>query len=685
MRPAPVIALLLLACGPASQQPAPEAAPVKPAPIAPAATGYDDANLDRTVDPCDDFYQFACGGWLKSNDIPPDRSRWISFSQIEERNLAILHRILDEAAAGKGDPKAAYGAKLADFYAACVDEPRIETTTTADLKGLLAAVDQVKDLPTLASFLARAHLDDSGAMFGFGSQQDFKDATQVIAVADQGGLGLPDRDYYLKGDEKSQALLGKYQEFAKRMLVLAGEPDAKAAKDAATVVRIETALAKVSMARADRRDPAKVYHRLELQGLQKTAPRFPWTRYLADLGAPGVTAINVTVPEFFAELNRLLKDVKLADWKAYLRWHAVNHAAPLLSKAFVEASFDFYGRTLNGEVEQQPRWKRCVRATDHALGEALAAAFVAETFGPDGKAMAEELVAAVEDAMKDDLAALPWMDEPTRRQAFEKLSAIANKIGYPATWRNYDALKVTRDGYLANAQAAAEFESHRQMDKIGKPVDRAEWQMTPPTVNAYYDGSMNEMVFPAGILQPPFFNRAARPAVNYGAIGMVVAHELTHGFDDEGRKFDAHGNLRDWWSPAVGQEFDRRAECVVKQYEGFVAVDDLHLNGKLTLGENLADLGGLTLAYRALMKTHPPKADSTAGEFDDRQLFFLGTAQAWCGKTRPENARVRVTVDPHSPPECRVNGPLSNVPEFASAFHCKAGSRMVRADRCEVW
>jgi predicted metalloendopeptidase len=682
MHRAVVAFVTLAACGPATRE---AASPPPPPAQAPAFTGYDLANLDRGVDPCDDFYAFACGGWLKRNEIPPDRSRWISFSEIEERNLATLRRILDDAAAGRGDPRTPYLDKLRAFHAACMDEAAIEASTPADVGALLAAVDRVRDPATLAAYLARAHLDGTTGLFAFGSQQDFRDSTRVIGVADQGGLGLPDRDYYVKEDARSLELLAKYREHVARTLVLAGAGAAEAERDAGTVLRIETALARASLTRTDRRDPLKVYHRIELAGLKKAAPRLPWDRYLDDLGRAGLTEINVAVPGFFEEVNRLLKEVRIGEWRAYLRWHVLRRAAPLLSGAFVDESFGFFGRTLNGEQELQPRWKRCVQAADRALGEALAAAFVAIAFSPEAKAMAEELVAAVEEAMKEDIAALPWMDAATREQAYAKLAAVANKIGYPAKWRSYDGLDFGRASHLANSLAAARFESRRQLDKIGRPVDRTEWKMTPPTVNAYYSGSLNEMVFPAGILQPPFFSPAARPAVNYGAIGMVVAHELTHGFDDKGRKFDGGGNLRDWWSPDVGKEFDRRSECVVTQYEGYVAVDDLRLNGRLTLGENIADLGGLKLAYAALAKSHPPQPAAAAGGFDDRQLLFLGAAQAWCGKTRPENARLRVTVDPHSPPLHRINGPLSNLPEFAEAFGCKPGDRMVRQERCEVW
>jgi len=706
----PALGLLVTAGNAAAETPT---TPPAAAPAASAATGIDESNLDPTVDPCDDFYRFACGGWIQRTEIPADRSRWGAFSEIEERNLALLRKTLEDDAAGKAVPGDAYGAKLGDIYAACMDETRIERTAGGELKTLLAGVAGVRDARTLARHLAAMHLQGDGAAFSFGSQQDFADARQVIGGLDQGGLGLPDRDYYVKDDGKFPEIRGQYVEHVAKMMALAGEPEAAAKQDAATVMRIETALAHASLALVDRRDPKRVYHRIDLAGIQQTAPTFPWRQYLSDLGFPGITALNVAVPDFFAALDGLVRTVPMADWRTYLRWHVVHGTAALLSKAFVEENFRFYGKALNGEKELRPRWKRCIASADHAMGEALGQSFVRQTFGEEGKQRTKEAVAYVEAAMLADLKGLSWMDEATRKAAEEKLANIANKIGYPDAWRNYDALKVGRTSYLKNAMAAAAFETRRDLGKIGKPLDRTEWLMSPPTVNAYYDPSMNEMVFPAGILQRPFYDRAARLAVNYGAIGMVMGHELTHGFDDEGRQFDAHGNLRDWWSPDVGKEFDRRAECVAKQYDGYVAVDDLHLNGHLTLGENLADLGGIKLAYHAWLAAQKEslgapeaassparaspgnpspaptrsggKAPPAAGRFTDAQLFFLGTAQAWCTKTRPENARLRVTVDPHSPPEHRVNGPMSNSPEFRDAFQCKAGSRMVRPEPCAVW
>jgi putative endopeptidase len=683
---------LLFAAGCSHEAP-PPAAPVATAPppppsaTAPVETGVDESAIDPAVSPCDDFYLYACGNWLKRTEIPADKSTWgRGFSVIDQRNEQELRKILEAAASGQGVGSAgAYPDKIGALYASCMDEAAIEANAPAELRQQLKRIDIVKDLPGLQKEVARIHLAIGNPMFEFGQEQDFKNATLVIGVLDQGGLGMPDRDYYLQTTGKFPELRKQYQAHVEKMLTLAGEPAAQAAKDAATVMKIETALAQASMSRVDRRDPNKIYHRLDLPGIEKTTPKWSWKTYLKEMGAPEVTAINVRSPEFFAALNKALTATPIADWKVYLRWHVVHNAAPALSKAFVDENFAFYGKALAGTAELEPRWKRCTHAVDRLVGEALGKAFVEKTFGAEGKQRTQGMVHEVESAMSANLDGLKWFDDATRAQAHEKLTAIANKIGYPDKWRNYDALEIGRESYLTNAMRASEFETHRQLAKIGKPVDRSEWGMTPPTVNAYYDPSMNEMVFPAGILQPPFFNRAAVRAVNYGAIGMVMGHELTHGFDDQGRQFDAKGNLRDWWTASVGKEFEKRAQCVVEQYDGYVAVDELKVNGKLTLGENIADLGGIKLAHAAFVKARGAGEPQKLGKLTDEQLFFLGQAQSWCTKRRPETARMRVTVDPHSPPQWRVDGPMSNLPEFAAAFQCKPGDKMVRQNRCVVW
>ena len=683
-----LLLVLLVAAG-CHQEAAKPAAPVANAappvaPPAPVETGLDETAIDSSVNPCDDFYQYACGNWVKRTEIPADKASWYrGFSVIEERNEKELHELLESAA--KGQLQTQYADKLGALYGTCMDEAAIETSAPAELKQELKRVDVVRDLSALEKEVARIHLSIGNPMFEFGEQQDFKDASLVIGSLDQGGLGLPDRDYYLSSTGKMPELRKAYEAHVEKMMTLAGEKPEQAKKDAATVLKIETALAQASMARVDRRDPNKINHRLDLTGIEKTMPKWNWKAYLRDVGAPEVTKINVLSPDFFAALNKMLTATSMADWKTYLRWHVVHSAAPALSKAFVDENFAFYGKTLSGTAELEPRWKRCTHAADRLMGEALGRAFVEKTFGAEGKERTQSMVREIEAAMGTDLDGLKWFDDATRAQAHEKLAAIVNKIGYPDQWRNYDALEVQRDSYWTNVMRASEFETHRELAKIGKPVDRNEWIMTPPTVNAYYEPSLNEMVFPAGILQPPFFNRAAVKPVNYGAIGMVMGHELTHGFDDQGRQFDAKGNLRDWWSAPVGKEFETRAQCVVDQYNGYVAVDDLHLNGKLTLGENIADLGGLKLAHAAYIKGRGGAAAQKVGNWTDDQLFFLGTAQAWCMKMRPETARMKVTVDPHSPARFRVDGPLSNLPEFANAFQCKPGDKMVRKAQCTVW
>ncbi len=690
-----IFAIVPLALAGCSHAPPKAAAVPEKAPVAAAAaaapsaegTGVDERNLDRSVDPCDDFYRFACGGWMKRNEIPADRSRWGAFGEIEERNLAVLRKTLEKDAAGQGDPVDIYRGKLGDYFAACMDEAAIESKAPSEIAAELAKLDGIKDKPELVAAVAREHLSVANPMFDFDSEQDFKDATQVIAVVDQGGMGMPDRDYYLRSDGKFKEIRERYQAHVQKMFELAGVRGDEAAARAKTVLAIEHALAEGAMDRAEHRNPTNTYHRLDLAGLEKEAPHFPWQLYLKDVGFPEVKAINVAVPGFVRALDKLVVDQPMAAWRVYLAWHLLNGAAPALSKAFVDENFAFH-QLLSGAPELPPRWKRCVSAVDHALGQALGQSFVRQTFGEEGKRESHQMIDSVEVAMHGDLQTLPWMDAPTRKEALAKLAAVANQVGYPDRWRNYDSLEVTRGSYLRSMLAANAFETHRRLAKIGLPVDRSDWDMAPQTVNAYYDPSLNEMVFPAGILQTPFFSRAARPSVNYGAIGMVMGHELTHGFDDEGRKFDGQGNLRQWWTPVADADFDKRAQCVVKQYDGYVAVDDVHLNGKLTLGENIADLGGIKLAYHALDAQRAAgklSAPPAPGHFTDAQLFFLGTAQAWCSKTRPEDARTRVTIDPHSPPEFRVNGPLSNLHEFAEAFSCRPGSRMVRAEQCVIW
>ena len=635
--------------------------------------------MDKSADPCSNFYQYACGGWLQATPIPEDRAQWgRGFSEIFQRNETLLHEILEKGAKGEPDAADPFAQKVSDFYATCMDEHKAESASLSTLQGTLKTIDAAKTPQQLAQVTAQLQSQGARTFFGFGSQQDFKDATQVIGGVDQGGLGLPDREYYLKDDAKMKEIRALYQDHVGKMLELAGARPEEAARQAKTVLELETALAKVSMDKVERRDPNKVYHRLERTGLKKAAPHFLWDAYFTALGAPSVQAINVAVPDFFSGMDKLLAKPKLADLHTYLRWTAVEAAGHMLGQKFVEERFRLT-RALTGAKQILPRWKRCTQMTDQALGEALGRSFVTTTIGDDGKAMAKEMIEGIEGAFGRNLASVDWMDAQARTASKDKLSKIHNKVGYPDKWRDYSSMQIGRESLLANATSAAEFENKRDLDKIGKPVDRSEWGMTPPTVNAYYDPSMNEMVFPAGIMQAPFFKPDAPTRANYGGLGMVMGHELTHGFDDQGRQFDGDGNLHEWWTPAVSKAFEERAACVAKQYDGYLTVDGMHLNGKLTLGENIADIGGLKMALSALHQKQgaaDPKSDED---------FFIAFAQTWCTNYRPENLRLRANTDPHSSAQWRVNGSVSDNPDFARAFSCTAGAPLAKADRCVVW
>jgi predicted metalloendopeptidase len=681
--------------GPATAgAPSPASPPAgKPAaPTAPASGGsgvapvqeppaIDETAMDKSVDPCSDFYQYACGSWLKKTPIPEDRARWArSFDEIFQRNEALLHDILEKNARGEPDPADPFSEKVGDFYATCMDEQKAETASLQTLQNELKKIDAIKDPKALAQEVAWLQARGARAFFGFGSQQDFKDATQVIGGADQDGLGLPDRDYYLQKDARMKDLRTLYQDHVAKMLILLGAPDASAKQQAQTVMNLEIALAKVSMDKVERRDPNKIYHRLERAGLQKAAPHFGWDSYFAELGAPDVQAINVLVPGFFTGMDKLLAEKgKLSDVKTYLRWKAVEAAAPALGKAFVEERFRLT-KALTGAKAILPRWKRCVQMTDRALGEALGRSFITTTIGDDGKKIAKEMIRGIEGAFDRNLAQVDWMDDIARAASKDKLHKINNKVGYPDKWRDYSTMAIGKESLLANVAEAARFETKRDLDKIGKPVDRDEFGMSPPMVNAYYNPSLNEMVFPAGIMQSPFFKTDAPEPANYGGLGMVMGHELTHGFDDEGRQFDGDGNLHEWWSKPVNEAFKERAECVAKQYDGYTAVDDVKLNGHLTLGENIADIGGLKLALAALRQKRGGNVDANT-----EQDFFVAFAQTWCANYRPEAARLQAQTNPHSTSQWRVNGPVSDNPDFAKAFSCKAGAPMAPEDRCTVW
>lgn len=662
-------------------------AAVEPQSLAPPP-GLDLDILDAKADPCTDFYRFACGGWLDKTEIPADRSTYgRGFSTIQDKNQDILKALLEEIAAGKAPEGTPHAAALGDFFGTCMDDAQTEAGK-ATLDAELKALDKVKDAKTAQAALVALHQKGISPFFGVGSLQSFKDASKVVAGLDQGGLGMPDRDYYLEDNEKMRTTRNAYLAHVEKMLTLAGTKPDVAKKDAAAVLALETALAKASLSKVERRDPDKLDHPMDAKGLKALAANVDWAGYLKGLGLSDATPLNVSHPPFFTAVSDALKQEKPAVVAAYLRWHTVRALAPFLGKAFHDESFQFRATNFTGEKADLPRWKQCVQWTDGALGEALAVPFVQKTFGADGKATTLEMVVQLEAAFERNLATLSWMDQPTKDKALGKLKTILNKIGYPDAWRKYDDLKTSRGAFAGNVVASNTFEFRRDLNKIGKPVDKNEWYMSPPTVNAYYNPQVNEIVFPAGILQPPFFNKEATAAVNYGAMGMVVGHEITHGFDDEGSKFDELGNKADWWTAESKKNFEERTACVKTQFDGYTAVDDQKINGALTLGENVADLGGLKLSMLAMQEATKDKAAELDGyRFNRNQQFFLGYAQSWCSKWRDEARRMRNKTDPHSPPEWRVNGPLGNLAAFQDAFKCAPGSKMVRpaAERCEVW
>jgi predicted metalloendopeptidase len=647
--------------------------------------------MDMAAKPQDDFYLYANGGWLKRNPVPPEYSRWGSFAELEEKNNDALHKIAEKAANAHVDAKTAPEVqKVGDYYASGMDEKAIESARTQPLEEELKRIDAIKDRTDLLKAIARLHTIGVDAVFQFGAGQDAKDSTREIAQAYQGGLGLPDRDYYTKTDEDSKNKRAAYVEHVTKMLTLLGEAPAKAAEDARKIMTLETSLAKASRTRVERRDPQKNYNKMSQADLQKLTPDWNWADYFKAISLTEPGDINVGQPEFFKAANTLLSKTSIDDWKTYLRWHLVDDAAAELSKDFVDEDFKFNQGVLRGTKEIKPRWKRVVASTNGALGEALGKLYVADYFPPEAKARALEMINNLKAALADRIKTIDWMDEATKQAALKKLEAMNVKIGYPDKWRDYSLLKIDRESYLANAMRAANFEVNRDLKKIGKPVDRTEWEMTPPTVNAYYNPMMNEIVFPAGILQPPFFDPKADDAVNYGGMGAVIGHEMTHGFDDQGRQFDEVGNLRDWWSKRSAEEYDKRRKAVVDQYTEYQPAPGKHINGELTQGENIADIGGLKLAYAALQKAldkNPKAKEQKVDGFTPEQRFFLGWAQVWRANQREDDLLLRLNTDPHSPTHYRCNGPISNMPEFQKAFDVPDGSPMVRpaGKRVNIW
>ena len=669
----------------ASTQP-PSTKAERPLTSLPYTPSLDVPSMDKSVDPCVDFYSYSCGGWMKRNPIPPDQPHWSVYGKLNDENDRYLWGVL-ESVAQPAATRTPVERQIGDYFAACMNEPAVDKAGVAPLRAELDAIAGLRSVADLPALLGKEQLTmhSGGMLFTFSGDQDPGDSKSVIPVVLADGLGLPDRDYYVKSDARSVTIREKYLAHVARMLVLAGETEALAKKHAARILAFETTLARATLTRVEKRDPYNLYHKVDRKKLAAMTPKFQWDAYLAAAGTPSLTTFNVDQPAFFAAVDKQLATIDLDTWKAYLRWALVHDRAPYLSRAFVDAHFEFYSKFLRGVMQQQPRWKRCVRFVDRDLGEALGQVFVQKTFGPDIKQRTMAMTAGIERAMENEIHALPWMGAATKEQALAKLHTIVNKIGYPDKWRDYSSIVVTRDDFAGDVVRSSVFESRRELDKIGRPLDRGEWGMTPPTVNAYYSPQMNDINFPAGVLQPPLFDAKLDDAPNFGNTGSTIGHELTHGFDDQGRQFDAAGNLRDWWTKKDGAEFEKRATCVSDQYAQYVVIDDIKINSKLTLGEDVADLGGTWLAYLAWKAAVQGKKLGSADGLSPDQRFFVGMAQWACENERPENLRVNAVTNPHSPGKYRINGVVANMPEFARAFSCKAGQPMARANPCKIW
>ncbi len=645
--------------------------------------------MDKSIDPCQNFYKYACGRWQKDNPIPADQTSWSVYGKLYQDNLNFLRSILEQAA-HSSSPRDAVSQKIGDFYASCIDEAALEKNGLGPLQAELDAIAKVTSVRELAPVVAKLQMT-TGAyrtiLFRGGSDQDPDNSESVIASLDQGGLGLPDRDYYTKEDAKSKETRERYVQHVQKVFELLGDNPETAKKNADTLMRMETALAKASMTRVERRDPYKLKNKMKIPGLEELVPNFDWKTYYSVLQYPTIEVLNIGDPGFFKEVNAALARESLSDWKTYLRFHVADSSAQFLSEKFIQENFEFYRKYLRGAKEREPQWKRCVKFTDYMLGEALGQAYVRSVFSPQLKQSTLDMVRGIEDAMAKRIQALDWMSPETKQQALTKLHGIRNKIGYPDRWRDYSSVKIVRDEFLANVQQATAFEHRRNIAKIGKPVDHGEWEISPATVDAYYNPQMNDINFPAGVLQPPLYDAKLDDAPNYGDTGGTIGHELTHGFDDEGSQFDAQGNLKNWWTKEDREKFDARTKCVSDQYSQYVVVDDVHINGQLTMGEDVADLGGEILAYIAWRDATKDKNLQPVNDLTPEQRFFIGFAQWDCANERPEDLRVRAQVDPHSPAEFRINGVLVNMPEFAKAFSCKAGQPMVKpADKvCRVW